>query len=123
MNQNTLLDKEARKKIEREERIRKEREELEHMQNYNPFGKGGSGAPRRDVQGNIIASFKQEGPQNAPNSYEPSAYVPQRHEYQSSTAPGQPRQRPGESAKPAEGGALLVSGTDGLSEKEIKRKQ
>jgi hypothetical protein len=34
--------------LEREERIRQEKEELERMQQYNPFGRGGSGAPYRE---------------------------------------------------------------------------
>ena len=41
--------------MEREDRIRKEKEDLERMQSYNPFGKGGAGAPRRDVEGNVIS--------------------------------------------------------------------
>ena len=40
-----------RKKMEREERIRIEKEELEKMQAYNPFGKGGAGAPHKDESG------------------------------------------------------------------------
>jgi len=37
-----------RKKIEREERIRREKEELQQMESYNPFGRGGAGAPFKD---------------------------------------------------------------------------
>ena len=44
-----------RKKLEREERHKREREELEQMQSYNPFGKGGAGAPYRDEQGNMVS--------------------------------------------------------------------
>ena len=34
-------------------KILKEREELEKNMNYNPFGKGGAGAPVRDPHGNL----------------------------------------------------------------------
>lgn len=48
---------------EREERRRKEREEKEEyeakleaeMRTYNPWGKGGGGAPLRDSTGNLIS--------------------------------------------------------------------
>ena len=33
---------------EREERIRREKQELDQLMAYNPFGKGGSGAPHKD---------------------------------------------------------------------------
>lgn len=35
-----------------------EREELDKLNNYNPFGKGGSGAPIRDYMGNIVTVRK-----------------------------------------------------------------
>ena len=41
---------------EREERIRKEKEELEKLESYNPFGKGGAGAPFRDRDGNVVSN-------------------------------------------------------------------
>ena len=48
---------------ERQERRKKEREEKEvyeakleaEMRNYNPWGKGGGGAPLRDDKGNLIS--------------------------------------------------------------------
>ena len=43
------------KKVQREERIRKEKEELQQMESYNPFGRGGAGAPFKDHEGNIIS--------------------------------------------------------------------
>ena len=56
--QNEIKEKEEKKKREKEERIRKEREELKRNQEYNPFGKGGAGAPNKDNQGNVIVSRK-----------------------------------------------------------------
>lgn len=51
---------------EREERRRQEKEEKERyearleaeMRNYNPWGKGGGGAPLRDKKGNLISMFE-----------------------------------------------------------------
>ena len=40
---------------EREERINKEKMELEKMMAYNPFGKEGCGAPYKDPSGKAIA--------------------------------------------------------------------
>ncbi|XP_030822303.1 centrosome and spindle pole-associated protein 1 isoform X5 [Camarhynchus parvulus] len=46
---------------EREERRRQEREEKEkleaEMKNYNPWGKGGGGAPLKDAEGNLITDL------------------------------------------------------------------
>ncbi|XP_048142673.1 centrosome and spindle pole-associated protein 1 isoform X6 [Corvus hawaiiensis] len=52
---------------EREERRRQEREEKEkleaEMRNYNPWGRGGGGAPLRDAEGNLISvTFTQASP-------------------------------------------------------------
>ncbi|XP_074800378.1 centrosome and spindle pole-associated protein 1 isoform X7 [Natator depressus] len=56
---------------EREERRRREKEEKElyeakleaEMRNYNPWGKGGGGAPLRDTKGNLISfTFAQTSP-------------------------------------------------------------
>lgn len=54
---------------EREERRRQEKEEKERydakleadMRNYNPWGKGGGGAPLRDKNGNLISTFESQG--------------------------------------------------------------
>uniref|UniRef100_A0A4X1UXU5 Centrosome and spindle pole associated protein 1 n=1 Tax=Sus scrofa TaxID=9823 RepID=A0A4X1UXU5_PIG len=53
---------------EREERRRKEREEKEEyeakleaeMRSYNPWGKGGGGAPLRDTKGNLISHMQTQ---------------------------------------------------------------
>eukprot|EP00347_Sterkiella_histriomuscorum_P001920 403370161 len=59
-----------KKKLERDQRIKQEQEELLKLQNYNPYGKGGSGAPMRDNQGNIITVRKVGFTENitSPNS-------------------------------------------------------
>ncbi|CDW82483.1 UNKNOWN [Stylonychia lemnae] len=64
--QNEIKEKEEKKKREKEDRIRREREELQKNMNYNPFGKGGAGAPVRDNLGNVQAQRKpvQDNGQN-----------------------------------------------------------
>ncbi|KAM7070513.1 centrosome and spindle pole-associated protein 1 isoform 7-T8 [Acridotheres tristis] len=52
---------------EREERRRQEREEKEKLEaelrNYNPWGRGGGGAPLKDAEGNLISiAFAQASP-------------------------------------------------------------
>nr|XP_030122169.3 centrosome and spindle pole-associated protein 1 isoform X9 [Taeniopygia guttata] len=52
---------------EREERRRQEQEEKERleseMKNYNPWGRGGGGAPLKDAEGNLISiTFAQPSP-------------------------------------------------------------
>ncbi|XP_030715476.2 centrosome and spindle pole-associated protein 1 isoform X8 [Globicephala melas] len=57
---------------EREERRKKEREEKEEyeakleaeMRSYNPWGKGGGGAPLRDAKGNLITDLNRMHRQN-----------------------------------------------------------
>ncbi|XP_072897111.1 centrosome and spindle pole-associated protein 1 isoform X5 [Hemitrygon akajei] len=61
---------------EREERKRKEKEETERydakleqeMKIYNPWGRGGGGAPLRDAEGNLITDLKKMHKQNE-NAY------------------------------------------------------
>ena len=59
--QNEIREKEEKKRREKEEKLKKEREELKQQMEYNPFGKGGAGAPFRDNQGNIIVNRKPPG--------------------------------------------------------------
>jgi hypothetical protein len=40
--------------------MRRDKEELQKQIEYNPFGKGGAGAPLRDVNGQIIVNRKQQ---------------------------------------------------------------
>ncbi|XP_069777424.1 centrosome and spindle pole-associated protein 1 [Narcine bancroftii] len=61
---------------EREERKRKEKEETERydakleqdMKIYNPWGRGGGGAPLRDAEGNLLTDLKKMHKQNE-NAY------------------------------------------------------
>ncbi|XP_037658500.1 centrosome and spindle pole-associated protein 1 isoform X3 [Choloepus didactylus] len=66
---------------EREERRKKEREEKEEydakleaeMRTYNPWGKGGGGAPLRDAKGNLITDLNRMHRQNIDASHNPDA--------------------------------------------------
>ncbi|XP_058898586.1 centrosome and spindle pole-associated protein 1 isoform X7 [Kogia breviceps] len=66
---------------EREERRKKEREEKEEyeakleaeMRSYNPWGKGGGGAPLRDAKGNLITDLNRMHRQNMDAYYNPDA--------------------------------------------------
>nr|XP_020144421.1 centrosome and spindle pole-associated protein 1 isoform X3 [Microcebus murinus] len=66
---------------EREERRKKEREEKEEyeakleaeMRTYNPWGKGGGGAPLRDVKGNLITDLNRMHRQNIDAYHNPDA--------------------------------------------------
>ncbi|XP_013852156.1 centrosome and spindle pole-associated protein 1 isoform X11 [Sus scrofa] len=66
---------------EREERRRKEREEKEEyeakleaeMRSYNPWGKGGGGAPLRDTKGNLITDLNRMHRQNIDAYHNPDA--------------------------------------------------
>nr|XP_040149952.1 centrosome and spindle pole-associated protein 1 isoform X12 [Ictidomys tridecemlineatus] len=66
---------------EREERRRREREEKEEyeakleaeMRIYNPWGKGGGGAPLRDAKGNLITDLNRMHRQNIDAYHNPDA--------------------------------------------------
>ncbi|KAF6099030.1 centrosome and spindle pole associated protein 1 [Phyllostomus discolor] len=66
---------------EREERRKKEREEKEEyeakleaeMRTYNPWGKGGGGAPLRDAEGNLITDLNRMHRQNIDAYHNPDA--------------------------------------------------
>ncbi|XP_073855022.1 centrosome and spindle pole-associated protein 1 isoform X22 [Macaca fascicularis] len=66
---------------EREERRKKEREEKEEyeakleaeMRTYNPWGKGGGGAPLRDTKGNLITDLNRMHRQNIDAYHNPDA--------------------------------------------------
>ena len=51
-----VREKKAR---DREEKLSRERDEMKKMEIYDPFGKGGCGAPVRDQHGNLVADLKQ----------------------------------------------------------------
>ncbi|KAM3928594.1 centrosome and spindle pole-associated protein 1 isoform 1-T1 [Leptodactylus fuscus] len=54
-----IMEKNERRRKEREERERYEAKLEAEMKNYNPWGKGGGGAPLKDVKGNLITDLKQ----------------------------------------------------------------
>ncbi|XP_033698580.1 centrosome and spindle pole-associated protein 1 isoform X8 [Tursiops truncatus] len=66
---------------EREERRKKEREEKEEyeakleaeMRSYNPWGKGGGGAPLRDAKGDLITDLNRMHRQNTEAFHNPDA--------------------------------------------------
>ncbi|XP_006880504.1 PREDICTED: centrosome and spindle pole-associated protein 1 [Elephantulus edwardii] len=66
---------------EREERRKKEREEKEEyeakldaeMRSYNPWGRGGGGAPLRDAKGNLITDLNRMHRQNIDAYHNPDA--------------------------------------------------
>ncbi|XP_064244471.1 centrosome and spindle pole-associated protein 1 isoform X5 [Passer domesticus] len=62
---------------EREERRRQEREEKEkleaEMKNYNPWGRGGGGAPLKDADGNLITDLNVMHKRNGEAYHNPEA--------------------------------------------------
>ncbi|NWH34296.1 CSPP1 protein, partial [Chloropsis hardwickii] len=62
---------------EREERRRQEREEKEKleaaMRNYNPWGRGGGGAPLKDAEGNLITDLNVMHKRNEEAYHNPEA--------------------------------------------------
>ncbi|NXI19415.1 CSPP1 protein, partial [Irena cyanogastra] len=62
---------------EREERRRQEREEKERleaeMRNYNPWGRGGGGAPLKDAEGNLITDLHVMHKRNEDAYHNPEA--------------------------------------------------
>ncbi|XP_031802162.1 centrosome and spindle pole-associated protein 1 isoform X7 [Sarcophilus harrisii] len=61
--QQQIREREARRRKEREEKEEYEAKLEAEMKNYNPWGKGGGGAPLRDARGNLIS---QIGTQSSP---------------------------------------------------------
>ena len=60
-----IAEKQAKKEALERERRRREAKELADMQGYNPFGRGGGGAPMRDNMGNVRADLRRSGPSDA----------------------------------------------------------
>ncbi|XP_043837372.1 centrosome and spindle pole-associated protein 1 isoform X6 [Dromiciops gliroides] len=58
-----IREREARRRKEREEKEEYEAKLEAEMRSYNPWGKGGGGAPLRDARGNLISPV---GTQNSP---------------------------------------------------------
>ncbi|XP_078009501.1 centrosome and spindle pole-associated protein 1 isoform X12 [Phascolarctos cinereus] len=61
--QQQIREREARRRKEREEKEEYEAKLEAEMRSYNPWGKGGGGAPLRDARGNLIS---QIGTQSSP---------------------------------------------------------
>ncbi|XP_048696838.1 centrosome and spindle pole-associated protein 1 isoform X9 [Caretta caretta] len=61
--QQQIREREERRRQEKEEKERYEAKLETEMRNYNPWGKGGGGAPLRDTKGNLISfTFAQTSP-------------------------------------------------------------
>ncbi|XP_076806046.1 centrosome and spindle pole-associated protein 1-like isoform X1 [Clavelina lepadiformis] len=51
--------KEQKKKVAKEEQERYEQKIEREAMNYNPWGKGGGGAPMKDIHGNLVSDLRQ----------------------------------------------------------------
>ncbi|KAM6281293.1 centrosome and spindle pole-associated protein 1 [Porphyrio hochstetteri] len=71
--QQQIREREERRRQEREERERYEAKLQAEMRNYNPWGKGGGGAPLRDAKGNLIADLNMMHKQNENAYHNPQA--------------------------------------------------
>ena len=49
-----MLEKDRKKRLEKEEKERYDAKLEAEAANYNPWGKGGGGAPMRDQKGKIV---------------------------------------------------------------------
>ncbi|XP_049709483.1 centrosome and spindle pole-associated protein 1 isoform X7 [Elephas maximus indicus] len=58
--QQQILEREKRRKKEREEKEEYEAKLEAEMRSYNPWGKGGGGAPLRDAKGNLISYMQTQ---------------------------------------------------------------
>ncbi|XP_050174374.1 centrosome and spindle pole-associated protein 1 isoform X3 [Myiozetetes cayanensis] len=71
--QQQIREREERRRQEREENERYEAKIEAEMRNYNPWGRGGGGAPLRDAEGNLIADLKIMHKQNEDAYLNPEA--------------------------------------------------
>ncbi|XP_054983750.1 centrosome and spindle pole-associated protein 1 isoform X13 [Sorex araneus] len=74
------LQQQIREREERRKREREEKEEYEakleaEMRSYNPWGKGGGGAPIRDAKGNLITDLNKMHRQNIDAYHNPDARI------------------------------------------------
>lgn len=74
------LQQQIREREERRKREREEKEEYEarleaEMKIYNPWGKGGGGAPIRDAKGNLITDLNRMHRQNLDAYHNPDAKI------------------------------------------------
>ncbi|NWH20233.1 CSPP1 protein, partial [Grus americana] len=71
--QQQIREREERRKQEREEKERYEAKLEAEMRNYNPWGRGGGGAPLRDAKGNLITDLNMMHKQNEDAFHNPQA--------------------------------------------------
>nr|XP_044999229.1 centrosome and spindle pole-associated protein 1 isoform X10 [Jaculus jaculus] len=71
--QQQIREREARRKKEREEKEEYEAKLEAEMKLYNPWGKGGGGAPLRDAKGNLITDLNRMHRQNIDAYHNPDA--------------------------------------------------
>ncbi|KAK3091207.1 hypothetical protein FSP39_017968 [Pinctada imbricata] len=84
-----VQEKRLQKQREREEKERYERKLDEEIKNYNPFGRGGGGAPLKDQQGNVTADLRQF--RGGQNSYRGSSRSPPPRESPRFRSPSSPK--------------------------------
>ncbi|XP_048214661.1 centrosome and spindle pole-associated protein 1 isoform X2 [Perognathus longimembris pacificus] len=71
--QQQILEREERRKKEREEKEEYEAKLEAEMRMYNPWGKGGGGAPLKDAEGNLITDLNRMHRQNIDAYHNPDA--------------------------------------------------
>lgn len=71
--QQQIQEREQRRKKEREEKEEYEAKLEAEMRSYNPWGKGGGGAPLRDTEGNLITDLNKMHRQNIDAYHNPDA--------------------------------------------------
>uniref|UniRef100_A0A8C3J923 Centrosome and spindle pole associated protein 1 n=1 Tax=Calidris pygmaea TaxID=425635 RepID=A0A8C3J923_9CHAR len=71
--QQQIREREERRRREKEEKERYEAKLEAEMRNYNPWGKGGGGAPLRDAKGNLITDLNLMHKQNEDAFHNPEA--------------------------------------------------
>ncbi|XP_034618941.1 centrosome and spindle pole-associated protein 1 isoform X4 [Trachemys scripta elegans] len=71
--QQQIREREERRRREKEEKERYETKLEAEMRNYNPWGKGGGGAPLRDTKGNLITDLNMMHKQNEDAYHNPEA--------------------------------------------------
>ncbi|XP_017668021.1 PREDICTED: centrosome and spindle pole-associated protein 1 isoform X6 [Lepidothrix coronata] len=71
--QQQIREREERRRQEREEKERYEAKLEAEMRNYNPWGRGGGGAPLRDAKGNLITDLNIMHKQNEDAYHNPEA--------------------------------------------------
>ncbi|KFZ58219.1 Centrosome and spindle pole-associated protein 1, partial [Antrostomus carolinensis] len=71
--QQQIREREERRRQEKEEKERYEAKLEAEMRNYNPWGKGGGGAPLRDAKGNLITDLNMMHKRNEDAYHNPEA--------------------------------------------------